>query len=143
MKFATVASLTLAISSVTQAAPFHEAIPQIFQGVWAPTLSDCRDPDGVNQVFIDNDSVNYCEANDYLIIGVQFSGSLTRGGSGELFNGRFTSRSETALLNESNIRFEIDDINRDVLYRYPIGDDGEAIAQNEVRSVRCQKAGQR
>ena len=139
MKSAMVIGLMM-VPAVAHAAHFHDAIPQVFQGTWASTLSDCADADGVNQVFIDSESVNYYEANDYLLIGVKFYGGLTKGGSGEVFNGRFTSRSETALLNESNIRFEIDNANKNILYRYPIGEDGEAIGKNEVRSVRCKDA---
>lgn len=122
-----------------QAVPFHDKIPEIFHGIWAPSLASCKDPEGVEQVFIDAESVNYYEANDYLLIGVRFAGGTTKSDTGELFNGRFTSRSETMLLDENNIRFEIADNNRDVLYRYPLGDDGEPIEKNEVRSVRCQK----
>lgn len=129
----------IALASNAQAAPFHDSIPEVFRGTWAPSLSDCNDPDGVNQVFIDAESVNYYEANDYLLIGIQFSGAMTTRGSGELFNGRFTSRSETMLLDENNIRFEIDDDDPDILYRYPIGNDGEPIANREVRSMRCKK----
>ncbi|MFZ5744899.1 MAG: hypothetical protein ACOY7T_10550, partial [Pseudomonadota bacterium] len=78
------------------------------------------------------------EGNDYLLIGVAFLGATTKpGGSGDLFNGRFTSRSETMLLGESNIRMEIDESNKNVMYRYPIGEDGEPIAARQVRSVRC------
>lgn len=118
--------------------PFHDEISLVFRGTWAPTLTDCHDPEGVNQVFIDGSSVNYYEGNDYLLIGVEFGGTLTkRGGSGNLFNGRFTSRAESNLLGENNIRMEIDDRDKNVIYRYPIGDDGEPIAAREVKDVRC------
>ena len=124
--------------SAAQAKPFHDEISKVFQGTWAPTLKDCQDPDGVNQVFIDGASVNYYEANDYLLIGVEFSGSMTkRGGSGSLFNGRFTGRSEANVLGESNIRMEIDDRDKNVMYRYPLGNDGEPVATREVKDVRC------
>ena len=132
------ASLCLLSAGTVQAKPFRDEISQIFRGTWAPTIADCRDPDGVNQVFIDGESVNYYEANDYLLIGIEFSGVLTkRGGSGSLFNGRFTSRSESSLLGENNIRLEIDDRDKNVLYRYRIGEDGEPIAAREVKDVRC------
>ena len=63
------------------------------------------DADGVNQVLIDGESVNYYEGNDYLLLGVEFSGATTKpDGSGDLFNGRFTGRSEANLLGESSIR---------------------------------------
>ena len=91
-------------------------------------------------MMIDSESMNYYEGNDYLLIGVEFSGSMTRpNGSGQLFNGRFTSRIETQLAGENDIRLEIDDSNTDVLYRYPIGDDGEPIASRGVKSIRCNK----
>ena len=134
-----IVSVSIAIFSANAfAAPFHDSIPVAFQGTWAPTATDCSDPVGVNQFHIDSDSVNYYEANDYLLIGVEFWGAMTRGsGSGAIFNGRFTSRSESRLLNENNIRMEIDDTHPDVLLRYPIGDDGEPVSKNQVRSVRC------
>ncbi|PCG07543.1 hypothetical protein COA17_17715 [Sphingomonas ginsenosidimutans] len=117
---------------------FHDPIPEAFRGTWAPAAADCRDEDGVNKVFVDAESVNYYEGNDYLLIGVSFSGSMTkRSGSGVLFNGRFTGRTEANLLGESNIRMEIDDRDANTMYRYPIGDDGEPIAAREVKDVRC------
>ena len=139
MRTALIAAL-LCISggSGVQAKVFHNEISQVFRGTWAPNLTDCRDPDGVRQVFIDGESVNYYEGNDYLLIGVEFFGAKTkRGGSGSLFNGRFTSRSESSLLGENNIRMEIDENDKNVMYRYPIGDDGEPIAAREVKDVRC------
>lgn len=121
-----------------QAKPFHDEISQIFRGNWAPTLADCRDPDGVNRFAVDGESVNYYEGNDYLLIGVEFLGTMTkRQGSGSLFNGRFTSRSESSISGEHNIRMEIDDRDNNVMYRYPIGDDGEPVAEREVKDVRC------
>jgi hypothetical protein len=133
-----IASLFFTGKGVAIAQPLHDQIPEIFRGTWAPTLADCSDPEGVNQVYIDGTSVNYYEANDYLLIGVKFEGGMTKpGGSGSLFNGRFTSRSEVNLLGENNIRMEIDDQDKDVLLRYPIGDDGEPIANREVKDVRC------
>ena len=65
--FLIAASLCL-VSGGVQAKPFHDEISQVFRGTWAPTLADCRDPDGVNQVLVDGESVNYYEANDYLLI---------------------------------------------------------------------------
>lgn len=130
--------LVLASAVPVSARPFHDEISQVFRGTWAPSLAVCRDAEGVEQFVIDGESVNYYEGNDYLMIGLKFSGAMTkRGGSGALFNGRFTSRMESRLVGESNIRMEIDDRNKDVLYRYPIGDDGEPIAAREVRDVRC------
>jgi hypothetical protein len=132
------ASLCILGASAAQAKPFRDEIPQVFRGTWAPTLAACRDPDGVDQLFIDGESVNYYEGNDYLLIGIEFWGIVTKSkGSGSLFNGRFTGRSETNLLGESNIRMEIDDRDKDVMYRYPIGDDGDPIEAREVKDVRC------
>lgn len=131
-------SLILIGSGTANAKVLHDEISQVFRGTWAPTLKDCADPDGVNVFVIDGESVNYYEANDYLLLGIEFGGAMTKGdGSGALFNGRFTSRMETKLIGESNIRFEIDDENKNVLYRYPIGDDGEPIVTREVKDVRC------
>lgn len=139
MKTFLIASLLSALTgSVVQAKVFHDEIPQLFHGTWAPTPSACRDPDGVDQVFIESESVNYYEGNDYLLLGIEFGGAMTkRGGSGSLFNGRFTSRTETNILGEHNIRMEIDDSDKNVLYRYPIGDDGEPISSREVKDIRC------
>lgn len=117
---------------------FHDEIPELFRGTWSSTVLSYRDPDGVDRVFVDAESVNYYEGNDYLLLGIDFGGSMTKGGgSRKLFNGRFTSRSETNILGEHNIRMEIDDDDRNVMYRYPIGDDGEPIAAREVKDVRC------
>lgn len=132
------AAVLLLSSGIVQAKPFHDEIPEVFRGTWATTSSGCSDPNGVEQFVIDGDSVNYYEGNDYLLLGVKYWGEMTKGGgSGSLFNGRFTGRTETALLGESSVRMEIDDRNKSVLHRYPIGDDGEPIASREVRSVRC------
>jgi hypothetical protein len=139
MKAVIIAALICVPSlSAAQSKPYHDEISKIFRGSWAANLADCRDIDGVNKVVIDGGSVNYYEGNDYLLVGVEFGGTMTKGGgSGSLFNGRFTGRTETNLLGESNIRLEIDDSNKDVMYRYPIGDDGDPIAAREVRSIRC------
>lgn len=139
MKAVLVAALIWVPSlGAAQSPPYHDQISQVFRGSWAPTLADCSDVEGVNKVFIDGSSVNYYEGNDYLLLGVEFGGAMTkRGGSGSLFNGRFTGRTETNLLGESNIRMEIDDRDKNVMYRYPIGADGEPIATREVKSVRC------
>lgn len=126
------------VAARAEAKPFHDIIPVAFQGICGPSLPGCNDPVVVDKFTIDGESVNYYEGNDYLLLGIEFSGAMTkRGGWGSLFNGRFTSRMETALMNENNIRMEIDEKAPDVLYRYPIGDDGEPIAAREVRSVRC------
>lgn len=120
------------------ARPFHDEISSVFRSTWAPTLADCRDPEGVEQFVVDGESINYYEGNDYLLIGLEFSGAMTkRGGSGSLFNGRFTSRLETKLVGENNIRMEVDERDKNVMYRYPIGEDGEPIASREVKDVRC------
>lgn len=133
-----VVSLCIPCLAAAQSKPYHNEISQIFRGTWAPNIADCRDAEGINKVYIDGGSVNYYEGNDYLIIGIEFGGAMTkRDGSGSLFNGRFTGRTETNLLGESNIRMEIDDANKDVMYRYPIGDDGEPNPAREVKDVRC------
>ncbi|QCB43961.1 hypothetical protein E5673_18490 [Sphingomonas sp. PAMC26645] len=139
MKAVVIASLfILPTGGVVQAKGFHDNISSVFHGTWAPSLAACRDADGVEKLSIDDESVNYYEGNDYLLLGIEFGGAMTkRGGSGSLFNGRFTSRMETNILGEHNIRMEVDDANKNVLYRYPIGEDGEPIASHEVRSVRC------
>ncbi len=138
MKFAlSVLLLTSLITAPAIAKPFHDSIPTAFHGTWADNAEDCADPSGVNTYLIDADSVDYCESNDYLVIGVEFMGTMTNGGNGSLFNCRFTRRLETFLMGESDIRFEIDGNDRNVLYRYATGDDGEPIASRSVRSIRC------
>ena len=124
-------------ASPALAKPFHDSIPTEFHGTWGSNAEDCADPYGVNTFVIDAESVHFYESNDYLLIGVEFMGAMTNGGSGILFNGRFTSRSETYLVGESDIRFEIDDDNKNVLYRYAIGDDGKPNPARSVRSIRC------
>lgn len=133
-----VAILGALTANAAHAKGFHDEIPEVFRGTGAETLPMCRDPDGVDTVFVDAESVNYYEGNDYLLLGIDFGGSMTKpGGSGKLFNGRFTSRMETKILGEHNIRMEIDDDDRNVMYRYPIGDDGEPILAREVTEIRC------
>ena len=137
---AVLAGLLLAslVSGAANGKVFHDEISPVFRGTWAPNLKDCADPDGVNAFVIDGESVNYYEGNDYLLLGIEFGGAMAKGnGSGSLFNGRFTSRMETNLVGESNIRLEIDDGDKSTLYRYPLGEDGEPITTREVKSVRC------
>lgn len=132
--------LVAAFGTVTsaEAKPFRDAIPAVFHGTFASSKSGCTDPEGVDQFTIDSESVSYYEGNDFLLLGIEFQGALTKGrGSGQLFNGRFTSRSETTLLGEHNIRFEIDDGDPNTLHRYALDDQGEPIAAREVKSVRC------
>ena len=77
--------LVLASAVPVSARPFHDEISQVFRGTWAPSLAVCRDAEGVEQFVIDGESVNYYEGNDYLMIGLKFSGAMTkRGGSGAL-----------------------------------------------------------
>ncbi len=141
MKAVVIASLfILPTGGFAQTKGFHDDIPSVFHGTWVPDLAACRDADGVEKLSIDGESVNYYEGNDYLMLGIELGGSMTKrggSGSGSLFNGRFTSRMETNILGEHNIRMEVDDSNKNVLYRYPIGEDGRPIASREVRSVRC------
>lgn len=128
----------LLCSTATGAEPFHDDIPEIFHGDWAATTLACNDPDGFEKISINAASITYPEGNDYLLIGIEMSGSLTRGNDwGTLFNGRYTSRAESMLMGEHNFRMEISERNPNVLYRYPIGLDGEAILSREARSVRC------
>lgn len=130
--------LILVSSDMANAKVLHDEISHVFRGTWASSLEDCADPDGVNVLVIDGESVNYYEGNDYLLLGIEFGGAMTKGGgSGSLFHGRFTSRMETNLIGESNIRFEIDDDDKNVLFRYPIGEDGEPITSRAVKNVRC------
>ena len=139
MKLFLIASLFSALAGDSaQAKSFHDDIPSVFHGTWAPSLASCRDVNGLEVLFIDAESVNYYEANDYLLLGIEFQGAMTNPGSnGILFNGRFTSRMETNILGEHNIRMEIDDDNKNVLYRYPIDEDGDPVRSREIRSVRC------
>lgn len=138
MKVLIAVSACMLAGSASEARPFHDEISKAFRGTWAPTLKECQDPEGVNKVFVDSESVNYYEGNDYLLIGIEFFGPTTKPeGSGILFNGRFTSRSESIIIGENNIRMEIDDRDKNVMYRYPIGDDDEPIANREVKDVRC------
>src|ERR1043166_77592 len=116
MKLALLLGLT---ASAVGAEPFHDAIPKEFRGIFAPAQKDCRSKDGVEAITVDADGVHYYEGDDYLIIGVGFSGSSTRSGKMvPLFNGRFTGRTETRLLGEVNARMEME--NPNLLIRYAL-----------------------
>lgn len=120
--------------------PLHDAIPKEFHGVFAPTPAECRSEDGVETVTVAADGVHYYEGDDYLLIGVAFSGSSTRSGSMvPLFNGRFTSRMETQIPGEVNARMEME--TPDLLVRYRLGEDGEPEPKPVNTWVRCPSTG--
>lgn len=67
MKFTLPALLIISLSNTSVAAkPFHNEIPSVFHGNWGSAAEDCADEYGVNTFFIDAESVNYYESNDYL-----------------------------------------------------------------------------
>lgn len=110
----------------------------IFHGVFAPSRADCADAEGVNLISIDADGVHYYEGDDYLLIGVEFEGASTKSGKFvHLFNGRFTGRTETYLLGETNVRMEMETPTE--LVRFRIGDDGEPDRTHEDILFRCEK----
>lgn len=138
MKF--ISALAIAcLATAARAQPFHNAIPAEFQGTFAPTLTDCRDPNGVELIQVAADGIHYYEGDDYLIIGVKFEGASTKSGKLiPLFNGRFTGRSETQLLGEVNARMEME--TSETLFRYVLKSDGEVDAKAINAWVRCPKA---
>lgn len=120
----------------TQAQVLHDPIPEEFRGSYAPTLTDCRDPQGVEVIEVVADGVHYYEGDDYLLIGVKFHGSSTRSGKAvPLFNGRFTGRMETQLLGEVSARMEME--TPDTLIRYVLNEDGEPDSEPVSTWVRC------
>lgn len=129
----------LAAAALAGADPLHDPIPKEFHGTFAPTLEACRIEDGVETVTVAADGVHYYEGNDYLLIGVSFSGSSTKsGGMVPLFNGRFTGRMETHLLGEVNARMEME--TPDLLIRYRLKDDGEPDPKPVSTWRRCPSA---
>jgi hypothetical protein len=129
-------ALTLIAPIGAQAQALHDPIPEEFRGTFAPSLSHCRDPAGVEVIQVAADGVHYYEGDDYLLIGVNFSGSSTKSGrSVPLFNGRFTGRMETQLLGEVNARMEME--NPNTLIRYALKADGEPNPTPVTTWVRC------
>lgn len=77
--------------TVATAQALHNPIPKEFRGTFAPKLADCSNPDGVELIEVTADGVHYYEGDDYLLIGIEFSGASTKSGRFvPLFNGRFT-----------------------------------------------------
>ncbi len=124
------------LPSAAVAQPLHDPIPPEFRGTFAPKLADCGDPDGVELIEVAADGIHYYEGDDYLLIGIKFSGASTKSGkSVPLFNGRFTGRSETQFLGEMNVRIEMETPN--LLIRYALKDDGEPDTKPANTWVRC------
>jgi hypothetical protein len=131
-----VATVCLPTGALAQARAFHDSIPPEFLGTFASRVTDCADPDGVELIVIEADGVHYYEGDDYLLIGVKFSGASTRSGkSVPLFNGRFTGRMETQLLGETNARMEME--TPDLLIRYALKEDGEPDPKPVNTWTRC------
>jgi len=136
----TVGALWMAVlPSMAVSQPLHDPIPPEFRGTFAPKLADCADPDGVELIEVAADGIHYYEGDDYLLIGIKFSGASTKSGKSiPLFNGRFTGRSETQLLGEMNVRMEMETPN--LLIRYALKDDGEPDIKPANTWVRCPAA---
>lgn len=133
------ASLALSVSAPANALPFHDSIPKEFWGTFAPSLPDCKAQYGTELAYVSADRIHYYEGDDYLIIGVAFSGASTKSGkSVPLFNGRFTGRMEDKLLGEINVRMEMETPN--LLIRYVLRDDGEPDSKPSNTWVRCPAA---
>lgn len=135
-KLLAICALATVTASAAAAPPFHDAIPMEFRGSYGATAAACGDRDGVNRIKVDADGVQYYEGNDYLILGVSFSGASAKTGKFiPLFNGRFTGRMETQLMGETNVRMELEA--PDLLIRYVLDDDGEPKATATDSWVRC------
>lgn len=133
-----IAAAIACLPACVEAQPFHDSVPEEFRGTFAPTLADCRNEDGVEVIEVGEDGVHYYEGDDYLIIGIKFSGSSTKSGAFvPLFNGRFTGRMETQLLGEVNARMEMETPN--TLIRYVLKDDGEVDPKPVNTWIRCTK----
>lgn len=138
MKWIVATFLLVFLFGSAKAHPFHDSIPEEFRGTFAPTLPDCRTQDGVEAIEVAADGVHYYEGDDYLIIGVQFSGSSTKSGKFvPLFNGRYTGRSETRLLGEINARMELETPN--TLIRYLLKENGDVEPKPVNTWIRCPK----
>jgi len=124
------------LPAAAAAQPFHDPIPEEFRGTFGPSPGACNDRDGVELIEVAADGVHYYEGDDYLVIGVKFSGASTKSGNFvPLFNGRFTGRSETRLLGEVNARMEMETPDR--LIRYALREDGEVNPEPVNSWVRC------
>ncbi len=129
-------SAALLFLSVQAKAAFHDSIPVEFRGSFAPTAADCRDPSRVEVVEVAADGIHYYEGDDYLLLGIEFSGVSTRSGTFvPLFNGRFTGRMETQILGEVNARMEMETPN--LLIRYTLQENGEPSPSPVNVWVRC------
>jgi hypothetical protein len=114
----------------------HDPIPIEFRGTYAPTINDCKNSNGVELIEVAANGVHYYEGDDYLLLGISFSGSSTKSGKFvPLFNGRFTGRMETQLLGEVNARMEME--TPDTLIRYVLMEDGEPNPKAVNTWVRC------
>lgn len=117
-------ALALIMCGSASGTPLHDAIPKEFQGTFATDLKDCADPNGVELITINSSGVNYYEGNDYLLLGIEFSGSSTKSEKYvPLFNVRFIGRMETKILGEVDARMEME--TPDILIRYRLKEDGE------------------
>lgn len=133
-----VSQLSFSIT-ISAAQPLRDAIPAEFIGTFAPTVAGCLNPDGVEIIEVAQDGIHYYEGDDYLLIGIAFSGLSTRSGNDiPLFNGRFTGRAETRLLGEVNMRMEMETPN--LLIRYALDGDGDAVKPAANVWVRCRIA---
>ena len=128
--------VVLSVPMSAHAKPLRDPIPAEFLGTFAPSLAQCREPYGVELILVESERIHYYEGDDFLLLGIEFSGSSTKSGNSvPLFNGRFTGRMETQLLGEVNARMEMETPN--MLIRYVLKEDGEPDPKPVNVWVRC------
>lgn len=126
--------------AILGAKPLHNPIPDAFRGTFATALSDCDDPHGTELITVEAEGVHYYEGDDYLIIGIEFSGSSTKSRKHvPIFNGRYIGRMETQILGEVNTRMEMETPN--MLIRYLVKDGGELDQKPVDTWLRCPAKG--
>jgi hypothetical protein len=116
--------------------PYGDAIPKDFWGSYGRSAKGCTDKNDLARLDVTADHLAYYEADEYLILGVAFEGSSnTIKDVVPMINGRFTSRQETNILGEVNLRLAMEKPN--VLVRFIMKDNGEPDETQPDRWVKC------
>jgi hypothetical protein len=126
---------SIAASTQSAAAPFGDPIPPAFRGTYARSVAGCSDKKELASLKVTEDHLAYYEADEYLLLGIAFEGSIGISPSVPMFNGRFTVSQEANLLGEMNLSLVMEKPN--VLVRYALKEDGEPDESHADRWVRC------